>query len=59
MDGKVIYGNIVGGVSRMRPAKNGFAGGMEDLLGVGTGEVRGERNIEGEVDGGVGGGRRT
>lgn len=56
MHREIIYRNIVGGVSGMRPAEDGIARGMQDLLRVGTGEVRGEGDVESEVDGAVGDG---
>lgn len=46
--------DVIGGILRMRPSEDGIGGGVQDFLGVGTGEVGREGDVEGVGDGGVG-----
>lgn len=50
VDGQLVDGNIIGCFGRMCPAKDGIGSSVEDVLGVGTGKIGGEGNIEGMVD---------
>lgn len=52
VDGQLVDTHVIGSVFGMGPSEDGVGGGMEDVLGVGTGEVGGERNVEGVVDDG-------
>lgn len=57
--GQLVDADIVRGVCRVRPAKDGVGGGMENILGVWAGKVRRERDVEGAVNRGIGGMRRA
>ena len=53
--GQLVHGDVVRRVLGVRPAQDGAGGGIQDVLGVGAGEVGGEGHVEGVVYGGVGG----
>lgn len=46
-------GDVIGNLGRMRPPEDGIGGSVEDVLGVGTGQVGREGDVEGMVDDGV------
>lgn len=46
--------DIVGGVFGMRPPQDSVGGGMEDVLGVGSGEVESKGDVERVMNRGVG-----
>ena len=56
MNGQVVDRYVIRSILRVRPSNDGIGGGVQDLLGVRAGEVGGEGNIEGEVNGSIGGG---
>lgn len=51
MDVESVDGDIVGGLDGMSPAEDGIGGGVENVLGVGAGEIGGKGDVEGIVDG--------
>lgn len=53
MDGELVDGDIIGCFGRMCPAQDGVGGGMQDVLGVGAGQLGGEGDVEGMVYDGV------
>lgn len=49
VDGELVDGDIIGGFGRVCPAQDGVGGGVQDVLGVGAGQLGGEGDVEGMV----------
>ena len=53
VNGELVDRDIVGCFGRVCPAQDGVGGGMQDVLGVGSGQLGGEGDVEGMVYDGV------
>lgn len=51
MDVESVDGDIVGGFDGMSLVEDGIGGGVENVFGVGVGEIGGKGDVEGIVDG--------
>lgn len=53
MNGELVDRHIIGGFGRVCPAQDGVGGGMQDVLGVGAGQLGCEGDVERVVYDGV------
>lgn len=54
MHGELPHGNVIGGILGMCPSKDGIRGRVEDVLGIGAGEIGGEVDVKRVVNHGIG-----
>lgn len=55
MDGQLVHLDIVGGVFGVSPSQDGVGSRVQNILGVGAGQVGGEGDVERVVNRGIGG----
>lgn len=54
VDGELIYWNVIGSLLGVGPSQDGIGCCVQDIFGVGAGQVGREGHVEGVVDEGVG-----